>query len=79
MSFIDDYAHPPHAVQEALATPRQRFPCRRVIAVFQPTLFTRLQRFLKPFSEAFDAADEVIVVPQGPDLGTRLRTLRELA
>ncbi len=62
VTFIDDYAHHPHAVRETLATTRQRFPGRRIIAVFQPTLYTRLQRFLKPFSEAFDAADEVVVV-----------------
>ena len=66
VTFIDDYAHHPHAVQETLTTARQRFPGRRIIAVFQPTLFTRLQRFLKPFSEAFNTADEVIVVEIQP-------------
>jgi UDP-N-acetylmuramate--alanine ligase len=66
VTFIDDYAHHPHAVRETLTTARQRFPGRRIIAVFQPTLYTRLQRFLTPFSEAFDTADEVIVVEIQP-------------
>ncbi len=66
VTFIDDYAHHPHAVRETLTTARQRFPGRRTIAVFQPTLFTRLQRFLQPFSEAFDDADDVIVVEIQP-------------
>src|SRR5262249_37359594 len=50
----------------AIETARQRFPGRRLIAVFQPTLYTRLQRFLKPFSEAFDRADVVVVVEIQP-------------
>lgn len=62
VTFVDDYAHHPHAVALTLATARRRFPGRRLVAVFQPTLFTRLHRFLTPFSEAFDDADEVVIV-----------------
>jgi UDP-N-acetylmuramate--alanine ligase len=64
--FIDDYAHHPHAVQLTLETARRRFPGRRLVAVFQPTLFTRLYRFLEPFSAAFDAADAVVIVETQP-------------
>ena len=66
VTFVDDYAHHPHAVALALETARARFPGRRIVAVFQPTLFTRLHRFLKPFSEAFDAADQVVIVEIQP-------------
>jgi UDP-N-acetylmuramate--alanine ligase len=66
VTFVDDYAHHPQAVALTLETARQRFPGRRLVAVFQPTLFTRLQRFLKPFSEAFDLADEVVIVEIQP-------------
>lgn len=62
VTFVDDYAHHPHAVAITLETARRRFPNRRLIAVFQPTLYTRLHRFLQPFSEAFDAADQVVIV-----------------
>jgi len=64
--FIDDYAHHPHAVALTLETARRRFPERRVVAVFQPTLYTRLYRFLTPFSEAFDAADVAVIVETQP-------------
>ena len=64
--FIDDYAHHPHAVALTLETARRRFPGRRIVAVFQPTLYTRLYRFLTPFSEAFDTADEVVIVEIQP-------------
>ena len=66
VTFIDDYAHHPHAVALTVATARKRFPGRRLIAVFQPTLFTRLHRFLEPFAAAFDEADEAVVVEIQP-------------
>ena len=65
-TFVDDYAHHPHAIALTLETARLRFPDRRIVAVFQPTLYTRLHRFLQPFSEAFDRADEVVIVETQP-------------
>ncbi|HEY7020212.1 MAG TPA: UDP-N-acetylmuramate--L-alanine ligase [Ktedonobacterales bacterium] len=66
VTFIDDYAHHPHAVALTLETTRRRFPGRRIVAVFQPTLYTRLHRFLALFSEAFDTADMAIIVEVQP-------------
>jgi UDP-N-acetylmuramate--alanine ligase len=66
VTYVDDYAHHPRAVALTLETARRRFPNRRLVAVFQPTLFTRLQRFLGPFGEAFDQADEVVIVEIQP-------------
>jgi UDP-N-acetylmuramate--alanine ligase len=66
VTFVDDYAHHPHAVALTVETARRRFPGRHLIAIFQPTLYTRLHRFLQPFSEAFDAADEAVVVEIQP-------------
>ena len=64
--WIDDYAHHPHAVALTIAAARQRFPGRRIVATFQPTLYTRLQRFLTPFAEALATADEVVVAEIQP-------------
>ncbi len=66
VTFIDDYAHHPHAVALTLATARRRFPGRRLIGVFQPTLYTRLQRFLTPFADALAQADLAVVVKIQP-------------
>lgn len=66
VTFIDDYAHHPHAIAVTLETARARFAGRRLIAVFQPTLYTRLHRFLAEFSAAFDAADDVLIVETQP-------------
>jgi UDP-N-acetylmuramate--alanine ligase len=66
VTYVDDYAHHPHAVALTLETARLRFPGRRLVAIFQPTLYTRLHRFLAPFSAAFDAADSVGIVEIQP-------------
>lgn len=66
ITYVDDYAHHPHAIALTLATARQRFPDRRLVAVFQPTLYTRLHRFLTPYSEAFDDAGAVVIVETQP-------------
>ncbi|MGE5334326.1 MAG: UDP-N-acetylmuramate--L-alanine ligase, partial [Nitrososphaerota archaeon] len=66
VTFVDDYAHHPHAVALTIAAARKRFPGRRLICAFQPTLFTRLHRFLEPFAAAFDEADEAVVVEIQP-------------
>lgn len=66
ITWVDDYAHHPHAVALTIAAARQRFPGRRIVAIFQPTLYTRLQRFLTPFAEALATADEVVVVEIQP-------------
>lgn len=66
VTYIDDYAHHPHAIALTLATARARFPGRRLIGIFQPTLYTRLHRFLTPYSEAFDDAGSVLIVETQP-------------
>lgn len=66
VTWVDDYAHHPHAVALTIATARQRFPGRRLVAVFQPTLYSRLRAFLTPFAEALATGDEVVVVEIQP-------------
>lgn len=66
VTFVDDYAHHPSAIAVTLETARARFPGRRLVAVFQPTLFTRLQSFLVPYSEAFDLAEQALIVEIQP-------------
>jgi len=58
---IDDYAHHPTQVRATLATARQRFPGRRIWAVFQPHTFSRTKTLLGELATCFGAADEVII------------------
>ncbi|HEX9069239.1 MAG TPA: cyanophycin synthetase, partial [Ktedonobacterales bacterium] len=66
VTFVDDYAHHPHAIQLTVETARRRFPGRRVVAIFQPTLYTRLYKFLEEFADSLALADEVIAVEIQP-------------
>ena len=59
----DDYAHNPDKVKAAIAGFREAHPERRLTVVFQPHLYSRTKTLLKEFSESFDGADEVFVVP----------------
>jgi len=58
---IDDYAHHPTQVRATLATARQRFPGRRIWAVFQPHTFSRTKALLGELARCFGVADEVII------------------
>ena len=62
VTVIDDYAHHPTEVMATLAAARQRYPDRRIWAVFQPHTYSRTQRMLYQMGESFEAADEVIVL-----------------
>jgi UDP-N-acetylmuramate--alanine ligase len=58
----DDYAHHPTEVSAVLAAARPLAGDGRVIAVFQPHLFSRTRIFATEFGRALAAADEVIVM-----------------
>jgi len=58
---VDDYAHHPTQVRATLAAARQRYPGRRIWAVFQPHTFSRTRALLDEFATCFAGADRVIV------------------
>ncbi len=59
--IYDDYAHHPTEVRAALAALRELNPAR-LIAVFQPHLYSRTKVFAEQFGAALAAADEVAVL-----------------
>jgi UDP-N-acetylmuramate--alanine ligase len=63
VTVIDDYAHHPTELAATLAAARQRYPGARLLAVFQPHLFSRTQAFARDFGEALLAADAAIILP----------------
>lgn len=66
ISVIDDYAHHPSEVRATLGAARQAFPGRRLVAVFQPHLYSRTAHFAEGFAAALLAADVAIVLPIYP-------------
>ena len=63
VAVVDDYAHHPTEVAATLAAARQAFPGRRVVAVFQPHLYSRTALHGAALGEALAAADVVVVAP----------------
>jgi UDP-N-acetylmuramate--alanine ligase len=59
--LVDDYAHHPTAIQATLEAARHRYPDRRLIAVYQPHMYSRTKTFFAQFLLAFDAADIAIL------------------
>ena len=57
--FVDDYAHHPSEIASALSAARNMG--RRVVAIFQPHLYSRTKVFLESFSTELMKADYVVV------------------
>ena len=64
---IDDYAHHPTEVQATLNAARKGWPDRRVVAVFQPHLYSRTQDLYKEFGLSFFDADMLVITDVYPD------------
>lgn len=80
---IDDYAHHPTEIAATLKTARTETK-GRLIAVFQPHLYSRTQFFLKEFAEVLSLADNVILTDiyparEEPIPGVTSDTVREKA
>jgi len=66
VTVVDDYAHHPTEISAVLSAARQAMPSRRLVAVFQPHLFSRTRDFAAAFGEALLAADVALVLPIYP-------------
>ena len=80
ITVIDDYAHHPTAIEATLGAARTRFPGRRLIAVYQPHMYSRTKTFFEQFLTAFDKADVVMIADifPGRERDTGLVHAREL-
>ncbi len=59
--IIDDYAHHPTAIAATLEATRRRYPNHRIVAVYQPHMYSRTKTFFDQFLTAFDAADVALI------------------
>lgn len=59
--IVDDYAHHPTEIRATLEAARSAFPGRRIIAAFQPHLYTRTRDFHEEFAESLMLADVVFL------------------
>lgn len=65
----DDYAHHPTEIRATLAAFREKYPKSPLVCIFQPHQAKRLELLFKDFTEAFDAADIVCILPLYKVLG----------
>jgi UDP-N-acetylmuramate--alanine ligase len=61
IAVVDDYAHHPSEVAATLQAARERFPKARLVAAFQPHLYSRTQSLGRELGEALAVADLVVV------------------
>lgn len=61
--IVDDYAHHPTEIRATLNAARSGYPRRRLVALFQPHLYSRTRDFAREFGESLRIADIALVAP----------------
>ncbi|MCF0107346.1 MAG: UDP-N-acetylmuramate--L-alanine ligase [Holdemanella sp.] len=57
--LVDDYAHHPTAIQYMIDSVRKKYPDKKVVALYKPDRYSRLQEFLERFAQSMNTADQV--------------------
>jgi len=60
--FIDDYAHHPEEINAVYQAVREMYPSKKVLAIFQPHLYSRTRDFVDEFAKSLSQFDEVILL-----------------
>ena len=60
--FIDDYAHHPEEINAVHQAVREMYPGKKVLAIFQPHLFSRTKDFADDFAKSLSHFDEIILL-----------------
>ena len=60
--LVDDYAHHPTEVKVTIKAARQKYPDKKVIAIFKPHTFSRVEEFADEFANALNLADKAYVM-----------------
>jgi UDP-N-acetylmuramate--alanine ligase len=63
VTVVDDYAHHPTEVRASIAAVRSAWPAARIVAVFQPHLYSRTRDMAVEFRQALERADRALVLP----------------
>jgi UDP-N-acetylmuramate--alanine ligase len=60
--YIDDYAHHPTEINAVHQAVRELYPNQKVVAIFQPHLFSRTKDFADDFAKSLSQFDEVVLM-----------------
>ena len=78
---LDDYGHHPTAMSATFAAVTERYPGRRLWAVYEPLTFHRTAAMLGEFAEVLGSADRVVIadIHAGRDPDTTITSAQALA
>ena len=60
--YIDDYAHHPTEINAVHQAVRELYPNEKVLAIFQPHLFSRTKDFADEFAKSLSQFDEILLL-----------------
>ena len=60
--FIDDYAHHPTEINALHQAVREMYPNKKVLAIFQPHLYSRTRDFIDEFAKSLEQFDQVVLL-----------------
>ncbi|MBP6073099.1 MAG: UDP-N-acetylmuramate--L-alanine ligase [Flavobacterium sp.] len=60
--YIDDYAHHPTEINAVNQAVRELYPNKKILAIFQPHLFSRTQDFADDFATSLSRFDELLLL-----------------
>ena len=60
--FIDDYGHHPKEIDAVYHAVREMYPNKKVLAIFQPHLYSRTRDFGDDFAKSLSQFDEIILL-----------------
>jgi len=60
--YVDDYAHHPREIDAVHNAVREMYPDKKVLAIFQPHLFSRTNDFADEFAQSLQNFDEILLL-----------------
>ena len=81
VAILDDYAHHPTAIAASMQAVRERYPGRRLWAVYEPLTYHRTAAMLEQFADVLATADRALVADiwAGRDPDTTITSAAALA
>lgn len=61
IAFLTDYAHHPEEIKQSVMSIRELYKDKKIMALFQPHLYTRTRDFYKDFAASLSLLDEVVL------------------
>lgn len=64
--IVDDYAHHPLEIKATIKSAKQKYPGKKIVAVFEPHTFSRTQEFADELAKVLNTADKAFVMDVFP-------------